>query len=59
MKITVIGAGHVGATTAMGLAQAELANEIVLIDILDGIPQGKGLDMWETAPVYGYDSRVT
>jgi malate dehydrogenase len=59
MKITVIGAGHVGATTAMGLAQAELANEIVLIDILDGIPQGKGLDMWETAPVYGYDSRVS
>ncbi len=59
MKITVIGAGHVGATTTMGLAQAELANEIVMIDILDGIPQGKGLDMWEAAPVLGYDSRVT
>ncbi len=59
MKITVIGAGHVGATTCMGLAQAELANEIVMIDILDGIPQRKGLDMWEAAPVLGYDSRVT
>jgi malate dehydrogenase len=59
MKITVIGAGNVGATTTMGLAQAELANEIVMIDILDGIPQGKGLDMWEAAPVYGYDSRVS
>ncbi len=59
MKITVIGAGHVGATTTMGLAHAELANEIIMIDILDGIPQGKGLDMWEAAPVLGYDSRVT
>jgi malate dehydrogenase len=58
MKITVIGAGNVGATTTLGLAQAELANEIVVIDILDGIPQGKGLDIWEAAPVYGYDSRV-
>ena len=58
MKITVIGAGHVGATTCMGLAQAELANEIVMIDVLDGIPQGKSLDMWETAPVYGYDTFV-
>jgi len=58
MKITVIGAGNVGATATMGLAQAELANEIVVIDILEGIPQGKGLDMWEAAPVYGYDSRV-
>jgi malate dehydrogenase len=58
MKITVIGAGHVGATATLGLAQAELANEIVVIDILDGIPQGKGLDIWEAAPVHGYDSRV-
>jgi malate dehydrogenase len=58
MKITVIGAGNVGATTVQRLADAELANEIVMLDILEGIPQGKGLDIWETAPVNGYDSRV-
>ena len=58
MKITVIGAGNVGATTVQRLADAELANEIVMLDILDGIPQGKSLDIWETAPVMGYDSRV-
>ena len=58
MKITVIGAGNVGATTTQRLADAELANEIVMLDILEGIPIGKGLDIWETAPVMGYDSRV-
>jgi malate dehydrogenase len=58
MKITVIGAGHVGATTALMLAQKQLAKEIVLLDILEGIPQGKGLDMYQTAPVEGYDTLV-
>jgi malate dehydrogenase len=58
MKITVIGAGHVGATTALMLAQKQLAREIVLLDILEGIPQGKGLDMYQTAPVEGYDTLV-
>ncbi|MCZ6916646.1 MAG: malate dehydrogenase [Gemmatimonadetes bacterium] len=57
-KITVVGAGHVGATAAQRLAERELAEEIVLIDVVEGIPQGKGLDMWETAPVEGFDSRV-
>ena len=52
-KITVVGAGHVGATCAQRLAEKELAREVVLIDIVDGIPQGKGLDQWETAPVEG------
>lgn len=57
-KITVVGAGHVGATTAQGLARAELAREVVMIDIMDGIPQGKGLDQWESAPIEGWDTRV-
>jgi malate dehydrogenase len=57
-KITVVGAGNVGATAAQRLAEKELAREIVLIDIVEGIPQGKGLDQWESAPVEGFDSRV-
>ncbi len=57
-KITVVGAGHVGATCAQRLAEMELAREIVLIDIVEGIPQGKGLDQWESAPVLGFDSHV-
>ncbi len=58
-KITVVGAGNVGATTAHGLAQKELARHIVMIDVADGVPQGKGLDQWEAAPIEGFDSRVT
>ncbi len=58
-KITVVGAGHVGETCAQRLAEKELAREIVLIDIVEGIPQGKGLDQWESAPVEGFDSRIT
>lgn len=57
-KITVVGAGHVGATCAQRLAEKELAREVILIDIVEGIPQGKGLDQWESAPVEGFDSRV-
>ncbi len=57
-KITVVGAGHVGATCAQRLAEKELAREVVLIDIVEGIPQGKGLDQWESAPVEGFDSRI-
>jgi malate dehydrogenase len=58
MKITVIGAGNVGATLAQRLADKELANELVLIDVIEGMPQGKGLDMYEAAPVEGTDTRV-
>jgi malate dehydrogenase len=58
-KITVVGAGHVGATCAQLLAQKELAREVVLVDIAEGIPQGKGLDQWESAPIEGFDTRVT
>jgi malate dehydrogenase len=57
-KITVVGAGHVGATCSQLLAMKELAQEVVLVDIAEGIPQGKGLDQWESAPVEGFDSRI-
>lgn len=58
MKITVVGAGNVGATAAQRIAEKELANEVVLVDVVDGIPQGKGLDMWESAPVERFDSKL-
>jgi malate dehydrogenase len=57
-KITVVGAGNVGATTAQRLAEKQLAHQIVMVDVLEGIPQGKGLDQWETAPIERFDSRV-
>lgn len=57
-KISVIGAGNVGATLAQRLAEAELAKNVSVVDILEGIPQGKCLDILESAPVYGYDTRV-
>ncbi|RLB15373.1 MAG: malate dehydrogenase [Deltaproteobacteria bacterium] len=57
MKITVIGAGNVGATTACKLVEKDLANEVVLLDIVEGIPQGKALDLWESAPIEGFDTR--
>ncbi len=59
MKISVIGAGNVGATTAQRIAEKELAREVVLVDIVEGVPQGKGLDMWESAPVEGFDTMIT
>ena len=58
VKITVVGAGHVGATTAQRVAELGIANEVALIDILEGVPKGKALDLWETAPVVGYDTRL-
>jgi malate dehydrogenase len=57
-KITVVGAGHVGATCSQLLAQKELAREVVVVDVVEGVPQGKGLDQWESAPIEGFDSRV-
>jgi malate dehydrogenase len=57
-KITVVGAGNVGATTAQRLAEKELARSVVMVDVVEGIPQGKGLDQWESAPIEGFDSRV-
>lgn len=57
-RITVIGAGNVGATAAQGIARRELGREVFMIDIMDGVPQGKGLDQWESAPIEGWDARV-
>jgi malate dehydrogenase len=56
-KITVVGAGNVGATAAQRLADKELG-DVVLVDIIEGMPQGKALDLAEAAPVEGYDSRL-
>jgi malate dehydrogenase len=56
-KVTIVGSGNVGATAARSIADKELA-DVVLIDILEGIPQGKGLDILEACPVEGSDSRV-
>jgi malate dehydrogenase len=58
MKITVIGAGNVGASTAQRLVDKQLANEVVLVDVLEGIPQGKALDIYEATPVEKTDVRV-
>ena len=57
-RITVVGAGHVGATTAQRIAEKELARHVVMVDVAEGIPQGKGLDQWQSAPVEGFDSHV-
>ncbi len=56
-KITVIGAGNVGATLAHRLVDKQLA-DVVLIDILEGVPQGKGLDLLEAGPIEGYDVKI-
>ncbi len=57
-KITVVGAGNVGATTAQRVAEKELARTVVMVDVAEGIPQGKALDQWQSAPMEGFDSRV-
>ncbi len=57
-KITVIGTGNVGATTAQRLAEKDLC-DVVLVDIVEGMPQGKALDLMQSAPICGYDSKVT
>jgi malate dehydrogenase len=58
-KISVIGAGMVGATLAQRLAEKQLAREVVMVDIIDGLPQGKALDMWCSGPIEGFDTKVT
>ncbi|NIK73941.1 malate dehydrogenase [Thermonema lapsum] len=58
MKVTVIGAGNVGATCADVLAYREIANEVVLLDIKEGIAEGKALDIWQKAPITLYDTRT-
>src|SRR5690606_16698035 len=58
MKITVVGAGNVGATCADVLAYREVANQIVLVDIKEGLAEGKSLDIWQKAPIDLYDTRT-
>jgi malate dehydrogenase len=57
-KVTVVGAGNVGATTAQYIVERELA-DVVLTDVVDGLPQGKALDLLQAGPVHGYDCRLT
>ncbi len=57
-KITVVGAGNVGATAAQRIAEKELARHVIMVDVAEGVPQGKGLDQYQSAPIEGFDSLV-
>jgi malate dehydrogenase len=59
MKVTVVGAGNVGATCAQVIAEKGIVAEVVLLDIKEGLAEGKSLDLWQTAPINYYDSRIT
>jgi malate dehydrogenase len=56
--IAVVGAGNVGATAAQRLAEKALARSVVMIDVIEGVPQGKALDQWQSGPIEGFDTRV-
>ena len=58
MKVTIVGAGNVGAVTAQRIASRELAREVVIVDVVEGIPQGKALDIYQAAPLVESDTRV-
>ncbi|MFY8132411.1 MAG: lactate/malate family dehydrogenase, partial [Bacteroidia bacterium] len=58
MKVSVIGAGNVGATCADVIAHKDFVNEVVLLDIKENFAEGKSLDMWQTAPINLYDTRT-
>src|SRR5437870_11855206 len=57
-KVTIVGSGNVGATAAHWIAAKELA-DVVLVDVVEGVPQGKGLDLLQSGPVQGYDVTIT
>ena len=59
MKVTVVGAGNVGATCADVLAVRNFVDEIVILDIKEGVAEGKALDIWQTAPIRGFNTRLT
>lgn len=59
MKVSVIGAGHVGATVANVIAEKDIVNEVVLLDVVENQAEGKALDMWESSPVQMFDTRIT
>src|ERR1041384_2994546 len=58
MKVTVVGAGNVGATCANVIAEKDFVHEVVLLDIKEGISEGKSLDIWQTSPINLYDTRL-
>jgi malate dehydrogenase len=57
-NVAVVGAGNVGATAAQRLAEKNLARTVVMIDVVEGVPQGKALDQWQSGPIEGFDSRI-
>ena len=57
-KVAVVGAGNVGATAAQRLAEKELARTVVMVDVVEGVPQGKALDQWQSGPIEGFDTRA-
>src|ERR671930_2660061 len=59
MRVTIVGSGFVGATTAMRVVQKGLADEVVVVDVIEGLPQGIALDMRQSAPVEGFEPVVT
>jgi malate dehydrogenase len=59
MKVTVVGAGNVGATVSECVARKDMVKEVIMIDIVEGMPQGKALDMWQSAPIHLFDTRIT
>ena len=59
MKVTVIGAGNVGATTAMRIAESDVCREVVLVDIAPGLAEGLALDLGQSAPIEGFRTRIT
>jgi len=59
MKVTVVGAGNVGATCAQIVAEKNIVQEVVLVDIKEGLSEGKSLDLWQTAPINEYDTRLS
>ncbi len=58
-KVVVVGAGNVGATAAQRLAEKSLARRVIMVDVIDGVPQGKALDQWQSGPIEGFDARIT
>jgi malate dehydrogenase len=59
MKITIVGAGNVGATCANEIAEKGIAEELVIVDVKEGITQGRALDIWQASPIQSFDTRVT
>ncbi len=57
-KVAVVGAGNVGATAAQRLAEKSLARTVIMVDVIEGVPQGKALDQWQSGPIEGFDTRV-